>query len=148
MVHIPPAGVSPLGLTVLRKKGLMPEPPVIRADKLNYTKQAFLSVTKDSDPVDAAVIESLYRVRGSGAAVMNKGSRFKDITKLDDRATELIISEARKALARIIRRGDITIRTMTVETTGDTAVLTVNYINNRSKLRELRQAIRRLPEDI
>lgn len=148
MAYIPPAGISNLGTTELTEWKPLPPPPVIRADRLNYQSQAFTSVTTDRDPVDAAVIEALWRVRGSGAAVRNTGARFLDIRKLDDRAKVLLESEARTALRRLIQRGDITIKNIVVEVGGDWAEVTVHYLNNRAPFKRDRVATKRLPEEI
>lgn len=147
--YIPSAGISPLGTTELTEYRPLPPPPVIRADKLNYQSQAFTSVVSDRDPTDAAVIEALWRVRGSGAAVRNTGARFLDVRKLDDKAKILLANEARIALSRLIRRGDITITKITVVTGDDCAELTVFYLNNRTSLaKKDRIAKKRLPEEI
>lgn len=147
--YIPSAGISPMGTTELSEYRPLPPPPVIRSDKLNYQAQAFESVFSDRDPTDAAVIEALWRVRGSGAAVRNTGARFLDVRKLDDKAKILLENEARVALARLVRRGDITITKITVETGDDWAEITVFYVNNRTALaKKDRTAKKRLPEEI
>lgn len=147
--YIPSAGISPLGTTELTEYRPLPPPPVIRADKLDYQSQSFTSVFSDRDPTDAAVIEALWRVRGSGAAVRNTGARFLDVRKLDDKAKILLANEARIALSRLIRRGDITVTKITVETGDDWAELTVFYLNNRTSLQKKdRTAKKRLPEEI
>ena len=146
-LYIPPAGVSPIG-TVLTAYRPLPPPPVIRADKLRYQRQSFESVFRDRDPVDAAVVEALWRVRGSGAAVANTGARFLDIEKLDDRAKTVIQSETYTALRRLIRRGDITIKNVVVETGPDWAEVQVYYLNNRAPFNRDRVVRKRLPEEI
>jgi len=146
---IPPAGVTPLGTTDLSPYKPLPPPPVIRADRLRYKDQSFASVYKDRDPVDAAVVEALWRVRGSGAAVANTGARFLDIEKIDDRAATTIANEARTALRRLIRRGDITLVAVQVQTGPDWAEVSVRYLNNRTPLADKERLVRkRLPEEI
>jgi len=147
--YIPSAGISSLGTTELSEYRPLPPPPVIRADKLDYQSQSFTSVFSDRDPTDAAVIESLWRVRGSGAAVRNTGARFLDVRKLDDKAKILLANEARVALTRLTRRGDITIEKITVETGDDWAEVSVFYWNNRTASeKKNRIAKKRLPEEI
>jgi len=148
MVYIPPAGITSLGTIELTAIRPLTAPPVIRADKLTYQSQAFASVTKDSDPTDAAVIETLWRVRGSGAAVMNTGARFLDVKKLDDKAKVLLDNEARIALRRIVQRGDITIKKIEVLVGSDWAEVQVFYMNNRAPFNRDRIATKRLPEEI
>lgn len=147
--YIPSAGISPLGTTELSEYRPLPPPPVIRADKLDYQSQAFTSVFSDRDPTDAAVIEALWRVRGSGAAVRSTGARFLNVRKLDDKAKILLENEARLALSRLVRRGDITITKIKVETGNDWAEVSVFYVNNRTPLaKKDRIAKKRLPEEI
>ncbi|MFA5053364.1 MAG: hypothetical protein WC565_04860 [Parcubacteria group bacterium] len=147
--YIPSAGVTPLGTTELSEYRPLPPPPVIRADKLDYQNQAFTSVFSDRDPTDAAVIEALWRVRGSGAAVRNTGAQFLNVRKLDDKAKILLENEARLALSRLVRRGDITITKIKVETGNDWAEVSVFYVNNRTPLaKKDRIAKKRLPEEI
>jgi hypothetical protein len=144
--YIPTAGISPLGTTELTEYRPLPPPPVIRADRLDYQEQAFTSVFSDRDPTDSAVIEALWRVRGSGAAVRNTGARFLDVRKLDDKAKILLDNEARIALSRIIRRGDITVTKIVVETGGDWAEISVFYVNNKTpSQKKTRIANLRLP---
>lgn len=146
--YIPPSGTTELGTADLVPYKPLPPPPVIRADKLIYQDQTFASVIQDRDPVDAAVIEALWRVRGSGAAVQDTGARFLDIPKLDDKAKTSIANEARTALTRIVRRGDIRIVKITVETGNDWAEITVAYQNNRAPYNRDRLVHKRLPEEI
>lgn len=131
-VPIPPAGVTALGIPELIPWKPLPPPPVIRADKLDYKDQEFSSLLKDSDPVDAAVLESLWRVRQSGAAVMVQGARFQDIRKIDDKIKVLVENETRLALRRIVNRGDIQIKSISTVTDADFAEVTIVYSNLRS----------------
>ena len=106
-------------------------------------------MVKDQDPIDAAVVEALWRIRASGAAVQDTGARFLDISKIDDRAKRALEGEARSALRRLVRRNDITLKKVSVETGPDWAEVTVDYINNRTALQKKeRQAKVRVPEAI
>jgi hypothetical protein len=148
-IVIEPAGVFPLGFFDETRRYQLPKAPVIRADKIDPATQEWTSMVKDQDPIDAAVVEALWRVRGSGAAVSDTGARFLDLDKLDDRAPRAIESEARFALRRLVRRGDITLKSVEVSTGPDWAEVEVNYINNRTALQKKdRQAKRRVPEGI
>lgn len=149
VVYPPPAGVSALGTAEIAPRKPLPPPPVIRADRIRYQDQHFLSMTKDRDPTDAAVVEALWRVRGSGAAVANTGARFLDLDKLGDQAPTIIANDARNALARLIRRGDITLKSVNVQTGPDWAELTVVYVNNRTASEKRERTLRkRFPEEI
>ena len=145
--YIPPAGTSELGTIDLAPNQQLPKPPVIRADQLNYRGQRFTSVFNDRDPVDAAVIECLWRGRGSGAAVQNTSARYFYVTKLGDDAATLIENEARLALKRLIQSGVITVTSVEVMTGADWAEVAVNYLNNRTPLEKERRAVKRLPEE-
>lgn len=148
-IVVPPAGVFPLGFFDETRRYELPKPPVVRADQIDASTQEFTSMVKDQDPIDAAVVESLWRVRQSGAAVFETGARFLDVDKIDDRAARRLESEARFALRRLVRRGDIRIKNVTVETGEDWAEVTVDYINNRTALQKKeRQAKVRVPEAI
>lgn len=148
MPFAPPVGSWPLGADGDERVRPLPPPPVIRADRINYRGQSFESMTRDRDPVDAATIEALWRVRGSGAAVVAVGTRFLDIEKIDDQADVALANEARAALARIVRRGDITIVTIRVDKGPDWAEVTVNYINNRAPREKERTVKKRVPEEV
>jgi hypothetical protein len=147
----PPTGVTPLGLVEPVTLKPLPPPPVIRADKINYQTQAFSSVSQDVDPIDAAVVEAIWRVRRSGAAVLNKGTRYLDLKKIDEQTQNLVTSDTRRALSRLVARGYITILKITVTTDNadNWAEVVVDYINNRtSKEDQQRRAARRLAEEI
>ena len=145
---IPPMGVYALGQFASdRRTFQIPSPPVIRADAIDQVEQEFTSFAKDADPIDAQVVNALWRVRESGAAVLNTGARFLDIDKLTDRAPNEIQAEARFALRRLIERGDITLLDAVVESGSDFAELVVDYINNRTPVEnKTRKARVRVPE--
>lgn len=147
---IPPLGVTPLGAFDSTRSFQISPPPVIRADAIDPQTQEWTSFLKDQDPIDAQVIEALWRVRRSGAAVQNTGARFLDIQKLDDSASNRIIAEARFALKRLLDNGDITFTKEPTVTTGeDWGELEVFYRNNRTALqRKERQAKIRVPEAV
>lgn len=126
-----------------------PSPPTIRADLIDPETQEFVSFTKDLDPIDAQVIESLWRIRGSGAAVQSKGARFLDTTKLTDQAPTLLESQVRIALRRLLQNGDISLISATADTENDFAAVLVRYTNNRSMTFDRARKIRvRVPGDV
>lgn len=128
--------------------GPYPKPPVIRADRIDPQTQEFTSLFVDRDPTDAAVVEALWRVKGSGAAVADVGTRYLDIEKIDDQHKRTVESETETALHRLVKRGDISIIRIEVKIGPDWSEVEVTYLNNRAKRdreRE-RRAVRRLPE--
>lgn len=148
-IVVPPAGVFPLGFFTETRRYELPPPPVIRADAIDPSSQEWTSFIKDQDPIDAAVVEALWRIRASGAAVQTTGARFLDIDKIDSRAKRALESEARTALRRLVRRNDITLKKVTVDTGPDWAEVTVDYVNNRTALQKReRRAKVRVPEAI
>jgi len=148
-IVVPPAGVFPLGFFNETRRYQLPQAPVVRADAISPSSQEWTSMVKDQDPIDAAVVEALWRIRASGAAVQDTGARFLDISKIDDRAKRALEGEARSALRRLVRRNDITLKKVSVETGPDWAEVTVDYINNRTALQKKeRQAKVRVPEAI
>jgi hypothetical protein len=147
-IWVPPAGVTPLGAFTGTFDGPLPPAPAIRADKLDQETSTYQSMVLDRDPVDAAVVEALWRVRGSGAAVADTGTRFLDIKKLDSQAARLIESEARNALKRMVVAGYITITKVDVTVGNDWAEVAVSYLNNRASRDKMRVVRRRVPESV
>ena len=146
-VIVPPAGVTPMGQFPGGVYAGQPPPPTIRADKIDPITQEFASFVKDDDPIDSQVIGSLWRVRLSGAAVADTGARFLDVSKLTDSAIGNITGEARYAMRRMLQRGDISLKSLTVETGSDWAELVCNYVNNRTLTSNKNRQVRvRLPE--
>jgi hypothetical protein len=149
MPVIEPIGVWQLGFFSERRKYELDDPPVIRAERVDPMTQEWTSLLMDRDPTDAAVIEALWRVRKSGAAVVNVGARFLDVEKLDDQAPARFAGEARVALRRLVDRGDITIKSITVDTGSDWGEVTVDYVNNRTALQKKDRTVKmRAPEAI
>lgn len=148
-IVVPPAGVVPMGQFDGERLYQLPAAPTIRADRIDPVTQEFESLTADRDAIDAQVVDALWRIRGSGAAVRNTGARFLDVSKLVEQAPTLIETEARFALRRLIQRGDIRVKSVEVVTGTDWAECTVNYINVRAMTRDKRrQAKVRLPEGV
>ena len=128
--------------------GPLPPAPSIRADLIDYETLDYASFVRDAEPIDAQVVEALWRVRGSGAAVTATGARFLDISKLTTSAPGRIEAEARFVLQRLVKRGDIRIKKTTVDTGSDWAEVVVDYINVRAHGNKVRQARVRLPEAV
>lgn len=147
-IYVPPAGITPMGAYDGDPRGPYPPPPVIRADKIDPVTQEFTSLFSDQDPVDAAVIEALWRVKGSGAAVQDVGARFLDIPKIDDQHRAQVEGETRNALRRLVLRGDIFLKSVKVTVGPDWSEVEVTYLNLRAKRDrdQERRAVRRLPE--
>ncbi len=98
--------MSPVGQAV-STPGAMAKPPMLLAPLIDPYSHDFLSLTVGMDPIDAAVINALKIVRGSGPAVSDVGARFGDIRKITPATPNDIKSQVKTALAGLIRRGDI-----------------------------------------
>jgi hypothetical protein len=85
-------------------------------------------------PVDAWVALALVVRRGTLASVPTAGQRLREITRIGNKraisqATDLV----NLALKERVDNGDITIRKITVESTGGRLSVAVEYVNNRLK---------------
>lgn len=146
-LDIPPAGVYELGFYSPEDYEPIPDPPVIRADLIKARSQEFESLTKDMDPIDAQVVDAIWRVRESGAAVMNDGARFLDVSKIDDQAPNRVRSQVRTSLGRLTSNGDITLKNVEVTSGADWMEVEIDYVNNRTALANKTRKLRtRLPE--
>ena len=155
MVDIYGAGVSPLSgpfPETLQELGL---PAPILADMIDPETGEFESLLEGRDPVDAQVLVALSIARGTGAAVLNTGNRFRDARFVSEDDARLIESEARRALALLVSRGDIEILSLTVQSRDDFTLdsgivddfleLTVIYLNLRASGERRREESIRVP---
>ncbi len=138
-IVIPPAGLHPLGLFIESPGPNAPASPIL-ADNIDTTTGEYLDLFVGDDIVDAQVKIALKVVRRSGPAVIEDGQRFQDIRKLGNTATKQIEAEARTALARLVRQGDITIASFEVEVNegSQDANTVLRYVNMRSTDRRTR----------
>lgn len=96
----------------------------------------------DQHPVDAAVVTALLLQLGKLPAAPNVGAAFRSIgnalARDAQRKTERVV---RKALARLIARGDITLVTVVREVRASGAhLIVVTYVNERLQGRPQRTA--------
>ncbi len=101
-----PSTSSPVGYGVTSPGQLAPPSPLL-ADNIDPQTHDYVSLFRSIDPIDAQVIIALKIVKGSGAAVEDDGSRFRDIRKITQSVKTEIKSEVRRALARLIANRDI-----------------------------------------
>lgn len=104
-----PAGMHDLGFAEGVDFVSTSSPPAILADKIDATTGELESLITGQDPVDAAVIHIARTRRGSGAAVLDIGHRFHEITKNDERAPDLARSYVREMFLDMTRDGRIEI---------------------------------------
>lgn len=140
MVDILASGLSPLGGEAEILSPLEPAPSIL-ADKIDPETGEYESLFEGRDPVDAQVLIAVSIARGTGAAVLATGNRFRDAKFVSERDKNVITSEARRALSGLLDRGDIEILEMSVlsrdEFDGapgidDYLELTIVYLNLRA----------------
>ena len=109
-------------------------PPPLIAEDFDYrTPRDLKSGLVPADTIDAQVQYALVVVRGTGAAALDHGQQFGKVRKLSDEAGVLIKQEARTALARLVRNGDIRITRLDVLEGHDWAEVQIDYVNLRAR---------------
>lgn len=142
----PPAGVTPVSTALPDRRTPFAEPPVIRADLLDYQTQEFASFTRGFDPIDAQVVEALWRVRGTGAAVVSDGARFNEVRKLESGVEIRYQQYVREALSRLTSGQHIRVVSIRVRQSENAVELVVDYTNLRlTSSDKSRQARRTVP---
>lgn len=135
---ITPASLTPLGSPFPGAAVPIDSIPVIMADKIDPMTGEFESLLSGRDPVDAQVLYMMTIAAGSGAAVMNKGQRFADVTHIGDEIARVLDSVTRQTLENLSRRGDIFIQSVEVITAdpginpADFAEIQLKYLNLRA----------------
>lgn len=129
-----PAGLHALGLEEpVEYVPIAPPAPMLAEDFDHKAPRDIKSVFTPADPIDQQVQLALVVVRRSGASVAEDGHRFGDIKKIGDSAPTAVADEARRALARLTKAGDIIIDKLSVEPIGaDGLELTIEYRNMRA----------------
>ena len=142
-----PMGLHRLGLDAPTAHASLDGAPVLAAENISIKTKDLVSLTVGADPIDQQVQAALSVLRASGAAVVQDGQRFLDVRKLDSNAPTLLEQEARTALGRLIRNGDITVEAINVvqDSAGQWGEVIIDYFNNRlpnSKKQRIRVPIR------
>ena len=104
-----PSAFSSLG-GVLPSAGVQAAPPVILADYIDTETRDFASMLSTLDPIDAQVVIAITTKRGSGAAVMDVGTKLHEIRKIKESVRTDIIAEIKTALSKLITNKDITLK--------------------------------------
>jgi len=97
MPSIPPAGTSPASAYDVQAFAVQLTPPAILADRIDPITGDFASLLEGRPLADAFAIEALLVQRGTGAAVMDTGNRFRELSHVEDDAIELVESMTREA---------------------------------------------------
>lgn len=109
-------------------------PSPLLADNIDPATRDFADLFVGVDPIDAQVQLAVTTIRGSGAAVLEDGITITP-TKMGDSYRAQLLADARAALARLVRNGDV--RLLGVELLLDdqgnqTSLLGVQYVNLRA----------------
>jgi hypothetical protein len=96
--NIPPAGVTPASAFSLQQHAVSEPPPAILADQIDPATGEYLSIVDSATIADGLVVHLLRTQRGSGAAVLSFGQRFRELTHVTTDSPELVESMAREAL--------------------------------------------------
>src|SRR5262245_33452481 len=99
MPSIPPAGISPASAFDIVGQAENEPPPAILADKINAATGECDSIVEGNSIADGLAIHLLRLQRGSGAAVLEFGQRFREVRHVSRDAPEAIEASAREALA-------------------------------------------------
>ncbi len=144
MPSIPPAGSGPASAFDVQAFAVQLEPPAILADRIDPITGDFASLLEGRPLADAFAIEALLVQRGTGAAVMETGNRYRELSHVEDDSLELVQSMTREAFTDAERAG--VARLVGVEVTVDeTDPAQLNtYLEYRDLLAPTEAATRRL----
>lgn len=122
------------------------KPSILLAEDVDPATRDLRSLFTGADPIDAQVQVALDRVRGSGAAVLEDGMAAPPDKMLDSLAADLE-REARVALSRLVRNGDVRVKRCVViaEPQNQTAQIVVEYVNLRLDSGSTRRALVSVP---
>jgi hypothetical protein len=96
--NIPPAGVTPASAFSLQQHAVSEPPPAILADQIDPATGEYLSIVDSATIADGLVVHLLRTQRGSGAAVLSFGQRYRELTHVTTDSTETVESMTREAL--------------------------------------------------
>lgn len=113
MPSIPPCGISPASAFEIIGHAEAEPPPAILADMIDPATGEYESIVEGRSIADGLAIHLLRLQRGSGAAVLDFGQRFREVRHVTNEATEAVEAMAREALAPgteagILRFGSVT----------------------------------------
>lgn len=144
MPAIPPASTSPASAYDI--EGFTPAvaPPAILADLIDPLTGDFASLTRGAGLADAFALEAIRIQRGTGAAVPDLGNRFREITHVEQNATELVESMAREAFADGEAAGVVELVAVSVEPNADDPAQLDTVVEYRDRLAPADAPTRRL----
>lgn len=98
MPSIPPAGVSPASAFELVGHAMQQQPVPILADDIDPNTGEFRAIDRSATIADGLVVTLMRTQRGSGAAVLQFGQRFRELRNVESNTAEVAESMAREAL--------------------------------------------------
>lgn len=127
---------------IVAAPSVLGRPSPLLCDNIDPTTHDFASLFNSVDPIDAQVVIAMKIARGSGASVVEDGSRLREVTKMDDAAQSEIRSLVREALSRLINQRDIQYKGVEFsvwDPSSQTGTAVVKWVNLRSRDKELRE---------
>ena len=110
MPSIPPAGYSPASAFELVGHAVAQAPVAILADAIDPKTGEYTSIEDSATIADGLVVTLLRTQRGSGAAVLGFGQRFREIRNVDDQSAILAESLVIEALQPALDAGVVGFR--------------------------------------
>lgn len=105
MSFIPPAGVTPAAAYVEQRHAPAAPSIAILADAIDPATGEYLSITEGATIADGLVVQLLRTERGTGAAVLEFGQRFRELRHVTTESPELVKSMVQQALAPAVGAG-------------------------------------------
>ena len=97
-----PAGTTPSGFLVPLNYALPGKPYGVLADAIDPTTGEFMSIVQGFDPDDAWVLAQLSIDRGTGAAVVDDGRDFSEVSHVSARHASVLQQEILRPLKRLV----------------------------------------------
>ena len=132
MPSIPPAGFSPASAFELVGHAVQQSPVAILADLLDPRTGEYQSIEDSATIADGLVVTLMRTERGSGAAVLDFGQRFRDLRNVEGNTTELAESLAREALQPARDAGIVDFQALSAsvnESDGTQVDVTIEYLD-------------------
>jgi len=141
---IPPSGITPAASFELAGFAAQLPAPAILADEIDPETGDFASLTRSRAIADGMVLYLTKVERGSGAGVLNRGHRLREVRHVDEQAPELIESHVREALSPAVESGTIRFESIGYEVDDRDGTQTNGEVRFKDLLAPRKDADRRL----
>lgn len=118
MSNIPPAGVTPASAFATQQHAVSEPPPAILADMIDPATGEYQSIVDSATIADGLVVHLLRTERGTGAAVLTTGQRFRELTHVTSDSPEVLESMVREALRPASDAGVVAFKQIEAEADG------------------------------